>query len=62
MKGLIKFLKNSKEEFKKVDWPSKKETLRLTGYVIGVSLIVGLLVMGLDYVFKTGLEVLLTLK
>lgn len=62
MKGLIRFLKNSKKEFEKVEWPSKKETLRLTGYVIGVSLGIGLLVMGLDYVFKAGLNYLIALK
>ncbi|MBD3366525.1 preprotein translocase subunit SecE [candidate division WWE3 bacterium] len=59
MKALIKFLKDSKREFTKVDWPSKKETLRLTGYVIGVSFSIALFVMGIDYVFKSGLEVLL---
>lgn len=62
MKAVIKFLKNSKEEFKKVEWPTKKETLRLTGYVIGVSLVIGLLVMGLDYGFKEALNYLISLK
>jgi preprotein translocase SecE subunit len=62
MKKIINFIKNSKKEFEKVEWPSKKETLRLTGYVIGVSLSIGLLVMGLDYIFKAGLNYLIALK
>lgn len=62
MKQIAKFIQKSKNEFSKVEWPSKKETLRLTGYVIGVSLIIGIFVMGADYVFKNGLNLLLSFK
>lgn len=50
------FIKDAFQELKKVTWPSKKETLRLTGYVIGVSVAVGLFVSGLDYLFKEFLK------
>lgn len=49
---MASFLKESYSEFKKVEWPTKKETGRLTVYVIGVSLFVGLFVSGVDYIFK----------
>lgn len=49
---MASFLKESYTEFKKVEWPTKKETIRLTAYVIGVSLFVGLFVSGVDYIFK----------
>ena len=49
------FLKGSYEELRKVEWPSKKATIRLTAYVIGVSLLVGLFVAGVDYFFKEAL-------
>jgi len=49
--GPITFVKQSIAELKKVNWPTKKTVLRLTGVVIGVSLAVGALIGGLDYIF-----------
>jgi len=54
------FLVSSYEELKRVTWPSKKDTIRLTGYVIGVSFGVGLFVMFLDFIFAQLLTFLLT--
>ena len=55
----VQFVKEVYFEFKKVRWPTKQETIRLTAYVIGVSLIVALLVLGMDVVFKEGLTIVL---
>jgi len=55
----IQFVKDVYLEFKKVRWPTRQETIRLTAYVIGVSLVVGLLVSGMDVVFKEGLTIVL---
>lgn len=55
----IQFVKDVYFEFKRVRWPTKQETIRLTAYVIGVSLVVGLLVSGMDVVFKEGLTIVL---
>jgi len=52
MTAFFGFIKESYQELKKVSWPTKKQTLRLTGFVIGVSVLVGLYVSGLDYIFK----------
>jgi len=49
--ALIPFLKEVREELTKVTWPSKDETVRLTSIVVGVSLIVGAYIAGLDYFF-----------
>ncbi|HXK52930.1 MAG TPA: preprotein translocase subunit SecE, partial [bacterium] len=46
-------------EFKKVEWPSRKQTLLLTAYVIGVSLVVAFFVASADLVFKEFIKVLL---
>lgn len=54
------FIKSSYEEMKRVTWPSKKDAIRLTGYVIGVSFGVGLFVMFLDYIFAELLALMLT--
>jgi len=49
---MINFIRESFAEFKKVQWPTKKQTVRLTAMVIGVSLIVGIYVGALDLGFK----------
>ena len=47
-----KFLSEAYEEFKKVTWPSREKTIRLTGYVLGVSLGVALFVWLVDLLLK----------
>ena len=44
------FLKETRDELKKVVWPTRNEVIRLTGVVIIVSLIVGIYLGGLDYI------------
>ncbi|MBM4177453.1 preprotein translocase subunit SecE [Candidatus Gribaldobacteria bacterium] len=52
MLGKIKpFFKETVVEAKKVDWPSRQETLRYTGIVVGICLAVALFLGGLDFVF-----------
>jgi preprotein translocase subunit SecE len=47
----VTFLKEVRDELKKVVWPTKQEVVRLTMVVIIVSLIVGFYLGGLDYIF-----------
>lgn len=54
-----KFLKEVKTELFKVVWPTRKETLRLTLLVIGVSVIVGLFIGLLDISFIRLVDTLL---
>ncbi len=54
MKVLIRittFLKEVKVELKKVNWPTKQETIKYTLIVIGVSLAVMIFLGGLDFLF-----------
>lgn len=44
------------DELKKVSWPTRAETVRLTVIVIGVSLIIGLYVGIIDVLLTKGLE------
>lgn len=46
------------EELKKVTWPTKDETLRLTVIVIGISLIIGIYIGIIDVLLTKGLEML----
>jgi len=50
------FLRQTRDELKKVVWPSRQEVIRLTFVVITVSLVVGLFLGGLDFVFTKILE------
>jgi preprotein translocase subunit SecE len=47
----VTFLKEVRDELKKVVWPTRDEVIRLTAVVIIVSLIVGFFLGGLDYIF-----------
>ncbi len=44
------------EELKRVVWPTRKETVRLTTVVIGISLIIGLYIGIIDILLTKGLE------
>ena len=46
------FISETQAELKKVIWPSRKETMRLTVIVIAVSVAVTIFIMLLDYVFS----------
>lgn len=46
------FLKEVRMEIKKVDWPTRKETIKYTAIVISVSLAVALFLGAVDLLFK----------
>jgi preprotein translocase subunit SecE len=46
------FLSETVAELKKVTWLSWNESLRLTALVLGISIVVGLILGGLDYGFS----------
>lgn len=43
----------------KVMWPSRPEIIKLTAVVIGVTILVGAYLGGLDFVFAKGIELIL---
>lgn len=45
------FLMQVREELKKVTWPTRQETIRLTLMVVGVTIAAGIYLGGLDYLF-----------
>ncbi len=60
-KKIITFLKEAKLELKKVNWPTREESLRYTMIVIVVSVFVAAFLGGLDVVFNRLLEKMLSL-
>lgn len=55
----INYLKETKLEMKKVNWPTRPETLRYTLTVIAVSLAVAAVLGGFDFVFTSLLQLLI---
>ncbi|RJQ13844.1 preprotein translocase subunit SecE [Candidatus Parcubacteria bacterium] len=47
----VNYLRDVKIELKKVNWPSRSETLRYTFIVVGISLATALFLGALDFVF-----------
>ena len=50
-KGIVKYFKDCKAEFKKVVWPTPKSTTNNTIVVIVVCLVAGLFIFGIDSLF-----------
>jgi len=48
---VVGFIRQVKDELNQVTWPTKKQTIRLTSIVIGVSVLVGVYLGALDYLF-----------
>jgi len=53
---ITNFFKEVGAETKKVNWPTREETIRYTLIVIGVSVAVAAFLGGLDYIFSLFLQ------
>jgi preprotein translocase subunit SecE len=53
---IITFLKEVKLEIKKINWPTRQQTIRYTLIVIGISVVVAVFLGGLDFIFTTLLD------
>lgn len=52
IKSIPSFLRETRSELKKVDWPTREQAIKYTLIVISASLIVALFLGGLDYLFS----------
>jgi preprotein translocase subunit SecE len=57
---VVTYVKESKEELKKVAWPSRQVVIRDTALVIGFSLVFAVFFGALDFGLSFGLEQFLT--
>ncbi|MBI3250530.1 MAG: preprotein translocase subunit SecE [Candidatus Andersenbacteria bacterium] len=55
-KQSIQFVKQSRDELKKVTWPSREQTMRYTVIVVVASIIVGATIGAFDYMLTLILE------
>ncbi len=56
----VVFLKEVRDELKKVVWPTRDEVIRLTGVVIIVSVAVGIFLGGTDFILTKLVGLLIT--
>lgn len=56
MEKLKAFLRESKQEFDRVNWPTQKETIKLVGIVITISLVMAVFLGFLDLGFLEGIK------
>ncbi len=50
--GIIRYLRETRAELRKVSWPTRKEALNLTYIVLGVTFAFALVLGALDYIFS----------
>lgn len=55
----VSFLREVRDELRKVVWPSREEIIRLTGVVVLISLFVGLFLGAVDFVLTKVVEFLI---
>ncbi len=56
-----KFFQGVKAEFKKISWPDRQSTLKQSVAVVVISIVVGVLIAVLDYIFQYGVNFLTSL-
>ncbi len=61
MAGITQFFKESREELRKVAWPSREEVLGSTLVVLGTVLIISIFLFTLDHVFESAFDALIKL-
>lgn len=55
------WMQGLKSEFKKVVWPEKDSVIKNTIAVVSASIVLGLIIAGLDAIIKVGLSFLMNL-
>ena len=56
-----KFFKDYKAEFKKIKWPTARETTKNFGLVVAVVIVVGIVIFALDFGFNQLIQLLANL-
>ncbi|MBU0625611.1 preprotein translocase subunit SecE [Patescibacteria group bacterium] len=59
---LTNYIRNSREELKKVSWPTRKQVIRDTMIVVGLSLAVGAFFTIADKLFEIGFQQFINLR
>ncbi|MDO8301872.1 MAG: preprotein translocase subunit SecE [Sedimentisphaerales bacterium] len=55
----VKYLQEIVDEMKRVSWPTRQETIKLTIIVVAISIVVAFYVGGLDFAFTNLLKLII---
>jgi preprotein translocase subunit SecE len=58
---ISKYIKETRGELRKVTWPTREESQRLTAIVLGVTVVMAVFLGMLDFVFSRGVQALVQL-
>ena len=58
-RGIGQFLSEVRSELRKVVWPTREEGAKLTGLVVGISVMIGIVLGVLDFAFSEFFRLLL---
>lgn len=58
---IVRYLRETRGELRKVTWPTQEEALRLTAIVLGVTAVMALFLGVMDLLFSTGIQSLVEL-
>jgi preprotein translocase subunit SecE len=58
--AIVRTFREVRSEMKKVVWPTREETIRLTAVVIALSVVISIILFGADALFATLLTLLQT--
>lgn len=62
-KGLKKsWFDGLKAEFRKIIWPDRNSLLKETGAVVAVSIVLGMIIAILDFIFQYGVNILVNIS
>ena len=50
-----------KAEFRKIVWPDRKSLVKQTGAVVAVSIVLGMMIAILDFIFQYGVDILVNI-
>jgi preprotein translocase subunit SecE len=56
--ALVRYLRETRGELRKVTWPTRQESQRLTAIVLGVTAAMALFLGVLDFIFSRGVQAL----
>lgn len=59
MNKLVNYLRDTKAELKHVSWPTQKQASVFTALVVAISILVSIYLGVFDYIFTTGLNILI---
>jgi preprotein translocase subunit SecE len=54
----VTFFRQTYDELKQVVWPTRNEIIRLTGIVIILSVLMGIYIGGLDWIFSQAIQLI----